>query len=84
MQQQGLPSVGDMDPDWGHGSGSGTHVSDEGPDWAGHPYMDGADFNSAHRADDDGADWGSHPMMSDPDWTARRKGYMFRRLSLRR
>jgi hypothetical protein len=49
MQQQGLPSVGDMEPDWGHGSGSGNHVSDEGPDWAGHPYMDGADFNSARR-----------------------------------
>jgi hypothetical protein len=85
LQQQGLPSVGDMEPDWGHGSGN--HISDEGPDWAGHPYMDGADFNSAHRADD-GADWGSHPMMSDPDWhsgaSSARRGYMFRRLSLRR
>jgi hypothetical protein len=45
--------------------------------------MNGGDFNSAHRADD-GADWGSHPQMSDPDWSsARRKGFLFRRLSLR-
>jgi hypothetical protein len=58
MQQQGLPSVGDLEPDWGHGSGE-SHLS-EGPDW------------------------GSHPMMTDPDWTARRKGFMFRRLSLQR
>jgi hypothetical protein len=45
--------------------------------------MDGADFNSAHRADD-GADWGGHPLMTDKDWSsARRKGFMFSRLSLR-
>lgn len=35
-QQQGLPSVGDMEPDWGgHGTGSGSHISDEGPNWQG-------------------------------------------------
>jgi hypothetical protein len=73
-----------MEPDWGHGSGSGNHVSDEGPDWAGHPYMDGADWNSGHWADD-GADWGSHPQMSDPDWASRaRRGYKFHRLSIKR
>ncbi len=83
MQQQGLPSVGDLEPDWGTGSGSGNHVSDEGPDWAGHPYMDGADFNS-HRADE-GPDWAGHPYMDGADFnSARRKGFMFQRLSLRR
>ncbi|MGB8898119.1 MAG: hypothetical protein WCC90_02175 [Methylocella sp.] len=40
MQQQGLPSVGDLEPDWGHGSGSGSHISDEGPDWGGHGLID--------------------------------------------
>jgi hypothetical protein len=85
MQQQGLPSVGDFEPDWGSGTGSGNHVSDEGPNWGSHPYMDGGDFNSAHQADDGGADWGNHPMLSDPDWSsAHRKGFIFHRLSLRR
>jgi hypothetical protein len=72
----------DPSPDWGHGGdGSGTHLSDEGPNWGSHPQMDGADFNSAHRADGDGADWGSHPMLSDPDWNSgsRRKGFLFHR-----
>lgn len=67
-QQMGLPSVGGgaasgagvQEPDWGHGSGNGNHISDEGPDW------------------------GGHGLIDDPDWnSARRKGFMFSRLSLR-
>jgi hypothetical protein len=85
-QQQGLPSVGDFDasPDWGRGDGSGSHISDEGPDWGGLGLIDDPDWNSAHRADG-GPDGGSHPQMDGADFnTARRKGFMFTRLSLRR
>ena len=85
MQQQGLPSVGDIEPDWG--SGSGTHLSDDGADWGSHPMMSDPDWNSGQRADG-GPDWNAGgPDMFDTDplhSLSRRKGFIFRRLSLRR
>jgi hypothetical protein len=67
----------------GQGDGS-NHLSDDGAGWGGHPQMTDPDWNSGHRADGVPNWQGGNPDMFDPDWSsARRKGMMFRRLSLR-
>jgi hypothetical protein len=87
MQQPAASNIADMDPDWGHGTGSGDHISDEGGGWGGHPCLQDSDFTGQRRAESEPNWEGGNPTVFDTDplhSLSRRKGMMFWRLSLRR